>query len=26
VYRKLKIYVGKRTFPELSKLIKKHKE
>ena len=26
VYRKRKIYVGKRTFPELSKLIKKHKE
>lgn len=26
VYRKRKIYVGNRTFPELSKLIKKHKE
>jgi|TARA_B110000238_G_scaffold198320_1_gene242734 uroporphyrinogen-III synthase len=26
VYRKRKIYVGKRTFPELTKLIKKHKE
>ena len=26
VYRKRKIYVGKRTFPELIKLIKKHKE
>ena len=26
VYRKRKIYVGKKTFPELSKLIKKHKE
>ena len=26
VYRKRKIYVGKRTLPELSKLIKKHKE
>ena len=26
VYRKRKIYVGKRTFPELGKLIKKHKE
>ena len=26
VYRKRKIYVGKRTFPELVKLIKKHKE
>ncbi len=26
VYRKRKIYVGKRTFPELSKLIKKHKD
>jgi len=25
VYRKRKIYVGKRTFPELGKLIKKHK-
>ena len=25
VYRKRKIYVGNRTFPELSKLIKKHK-
>ena len=25
VYRKRKIYVGTRTFPELSKLIKKHK-
>ncbi len=25
VYRKRKIYVGKRTFPELTKLIKKHK-
>jgi uroporphyrinogen-III synthase len=25
VYRKRKIYVGQRTFPELSKLIKKHK-
>ena len=25
VYRKRKIYVGKKTFPELSKLIKKHK-
>jgi len=25
VYRKRKIYVGKRTFPELSPLIKKHK-
>lgn len=26
VYRKRKIYVGKKTFPELTKLIKKHKE
>ncbi|CAM1370350.1 uroporphyrinogen-III synthase [Tenacibaculum soleae] len=26
VYRKRKIYVGTRTFPELSKLIKKHKD
>ena len=26
VYRKRKIYVGTRTFPELCKLIKKHKE
>ena len=26
VYRKRKIYVGNRTFPELTKLIKKHKE
>ncbi len=26
VYRKRKIYVGSRTFPELSKLIKKHKD
>lgn len=26
VYRKRKIYVGNRTFPELAKLIKKHKE
>lgn len=26
VYRKRKIYVGNRTFPELGKLIKKHKE
>ena len=26
VYRKRKIYVGNRTFPELSKLIKKHKD
>ena len=26
VYRKRKIYVGNRTFPELCKLIKKHKE
>lgn len=26
VYRKRKIYVGKRTFPELTKLIKKHKD
>ncbi|MDT0553664.1 MAG: uroporphyrinogen-III synthase [Bacteroidetes bacterium MedPE-SWsnd-G1] len=26
VYRKRKIYVGKKTFPELVKLIKKHKE
>jgi len=26
VYRKRKIYVGNRTFPELIKLIKKHKE
>lgn len=26
VYRKRKIYVGKRTFSELSKLIKKHKD
>ena len=26
VYRKRKIYVGKRTFPELGKLVKKHKE
>ena len=26
VYRKRKIYVGKKTFPELIKLIKKHKE
>ncbi len=26
VYRKRKIYVGIRTFPELSKLIKKHKD
>ena len=25
VYRKRKIYIGNRTFPELSKLIKKHK-
>jgi len=26
VYRKRKIYVGKRTFPELAKIIKKHNE
>lgn len=26
VYRKRKIYVGNRTFPELTKLIKKHKD
>ncbi|MGG8497400.1 uroporphyrinogen-III synthase [Tenacibaculum sp. TC6] len=26
VYRKRKIYVGSRTFPELAKLIKKHKD
>ena len=26
VYRKRKIYVGSRTFPDLTKLIKKHKE
>ncbi len=26
VYRKRKIYVGNRTFPELAKLIKKHKD
>jgi len=26
VYRKRKIYVGNRTFPELCKLIKKHKD
>jgi len=26
VYRKRKIYIGKRTFPELSKVIKKHKD
>lgn len=26
VYRKRKIYVGKKTFPELVKLVKKHKE
>jgi uroporphyrinogen-III synthase len=26
VYRKRKIYVGNRTFPELTKVIKKHKE
>ena len=26
VYRKRKIYVGTRTFPELTKLIKKHKD
>ena len=26
VYRKRKIYVGSRTFPELTKLIKKHKD
>ncbi len=26
VYRKRKIYVGKKTFPELTKLIKKHKD
>ncbi|MCK5816304.1 MAG: uroporphyrinogen-III synthase, partial [Flavobacteriaceae bacterium] len=26
VYRKRKIYVGKKTFPELAKLIKKHTE
>lgn len=26
VYRKRKIYVGNRTFPDLAKLIKKHKE
>ncbi|MCF6168067.1 uroporphyrinogen-III synthase [Lutibacter sp.] len=26
VYRKRKIYVGKRTFPELAKIIKKYKE
>lgn len=26
VYRKRKIYVGTRTFPELSKIIKKHKD
>ena len=26
VYRKRKIYVGERTFPQLSKIIKKHKE
>jgi len=26
VYRKRKIYVGERTFPDLSKIIKKHKE
>lgn len=26
VYRKRKIYIGKRTFPELTKVIKKHKD
>ena len=26
IYRKRKIYVGNRTFPELGKLIKKHKD